>query len=61
MIAHQEETWALDKELHAKLRKGGVKLDIGPEGEGQHILTYEKNGGASSHDQLIMLLMRSLF
>lgn len=47
MISHQEETWALDTELHAKLKKGGVSLNIGPEGQGQFILVFERCGGES--------------
>lgn len=46
MIAHQDETWALDKDLHAKVRKGGVSLNIGPEGQGQFLLVFERAGGA---------------
>lgn len=47
MMAHQDDTWALDKDLHAKLRNGGLKLNIGAEGQGLLILTYERNGGTS--------------
>ena len=36
---------AANAELHAKLRKGGVDLHDGPEGEGVHLLFYERAGG----------------
>lgn len=45
MISRQEETWAEEKELHAKLRKGGLSLNIGPEGQGQFLLVFERCGG----------------
>ena len=44
-INHQEETWADDKELHNKLKKGGMKLHIGSEGQGQFIMVFERAGG----------------
>lgn len=43
--SHQEESWAVHKELHEKLKKGGLKLNIGPEGEGQFLLVFERGGG----------------
>ncbi|KAI0700894.1 FAD/NAD(P)-binding domain-containing protein [Cytidiella melzeri] len=45
MIAHQEETWAADRELHEKLRKGGLHLNIGSEGQGQFLMVFERGGG----------------
>ncbi|KAI0086909.1 FAD/NAD(P)-binding domain-containing protein [Irpex rosettiformis] len=45
MIAHQEDTWAADRELHAKLRKGGMQLHIGSEGQGQFLMVFERAGG----------------
>ncbi|OSC96812.1 FAD/NAD(P)-binding domain-containing protein [Trametes coccinea BRFM310] len=46
-IASQDAMWHLDKELHDKLRKGGLKLNMGPEGEGLYVLTLERFGGGS--------------
>lgn len=44
-IAHQAEQWEQEKVLHAKLRKGGVKLSLGPDGGGQIIQIWERLGG----------------
>ncbi|PIL37042.1 hypothetical protein GSI_00734 [Ganoderma sinense ZZ0214-1] len=46
-IADQQAAWEEDKELHDKLRKGGVKLNMGPEGEGLYLLVMERGGGTS--------------
>ncbi|EKM52189.1 uncharacterized protein PHACADRAFT_212761 [Phanerochaete carnosa HHB-10118-sp] len=40
-----EVLWAREKELHEKLRKGGLELYQGPEGEGQLLLVFERGGG----------------
>ena len=53
MVAHQHETWALDQDLHEKLRKGGLKLNIGPIGEGQFLLVFERGGGEFSRREAI--------
>lgn len=45
-IANQQVAWDADKELHDKLRKGGVNLHMGPEGEGLYLLVMERGGGA---------------
>ena len=45
MIKHQAEQWAEEEELHAKLRKSGLKLTLGPEGAGQLIMVWERFGG----------------
>ncbi|KAJ3543109.1 hypothetical protein NM688_g5899 [Phlebia brevispora] len=45
MISRQEEAWAEEAPLHAKLRKGGVKLNMGPEGEGQLVVAFDRGGG----------------
>ena len=37
--------WEREKELHDKLRKGGLKLYLGPEGEGQYLMVFERAGG----------------
>ncbi len=47
-IASQDFMWAVEKELHDKLRKGGVQLTLGPKGEGLYILVHERLGGASA-------------
>ena len=48
-IANQEFFWELEKELYAKLRKGGLKLTMGPEGEGLYLLVIGRGGGMSKH------------
>ncbi|EKM53733.1 uncharacterized protein PHACADRAFT_211396 [Phanerochaete carnosa HHB-10118-sp] len=40
-----EVLWAREKELHDKLRKGGLNLYLGPEGEGQFLMVFERGGG----------------
>lgn len=45
MISMQAESWAEEEVLHAKVRKGGVKVSIGPEGQGQFLLVFERAGG----------------
>lgn len=47
-IATQDIAWAANKEMHDKLRKGGVLFDLGPEGQGVIGLTFERLGGESS-------------
>ncbi|KAI0776125.1 FAD/NAD-P-binding domain-containing protein [Trametes elegans] len=44
-IASQDAVWAAQRELHDKLRRGGVRLNMGPEGEGLYLLTLERLGG----------------
>ncbi|KAI0353540.1 FAD/NAD-P-binding domain-containing protein [Trametes cingulata] len=44
-IANQDAMWHAEKELHDKLRKGGVQLYMGPEGEGLYLLVMERLGG----------------
>ena len=44
-IANQDAAWEEERVLHDKLRRGGVKLWMGPEGEGQHLLVYGRLGG----------------
>lgn len=48
-IADQQSAWDANKELHDKLRKGGLNLSMGPEGQGIYLLTLERGGGASHH------------
>ncbi|KAI9066767.1 FAD/NAD-P-binding domain-containing protein [Trametes sanguinea] len=43
-IASQDAMLHLDRELHDKLREGGLKLNMGPEGEGLYLLTLERFG-----------------
>ncbi|GJE99191.1 NAD(P)/FAD-dependent oxidoreductase [Phanerochaete sordida] len=43
--ANPEALWARERELHAKLRKGGVQLYLGPEGEGQFLMVFARGGG----------------
>ncbi|THG93708.1 hypothetical protein EW026_g7600 [Hermanssonia centrifuga] len=44
-IQHQDKAWAQEKELHDKLKKGGVKVHLGSEGQGPHLLVFERGGG----------------
>lgn len=41
------EMWEREKPLHDQLRKGGIKLNMGTDGSGQHFLIYERSGGTS--------------
>ncbi|RPD81236.1 dimethylaniline monooxygenase (N-oxide-forming) [Lentinus tigrinus ALCF2SS1-7] len=45
MIASEGAMWDAQKELHDKLRKGGVNLNMGPEGQGLYLLVMERGGG----------------
>lgn len=47
-IADQQLAWDANKELHEKLRKGGIELTMGPEGQGIYILSLERSGGESA-------------
>ena len=40
--------WETQKELHEKLRKGGIHLNMGPDGSGLFILTLGRLGGTLS-------------
>ncbi|KAH8101969.1 dimethylaniline monooxygenase (N-oxide-forming) [Cristinia sonorae] len=40
-----QEMWDEDKEVFDKLRKGGVKLNMGPSGEGQLLMVWQRCGG----------------
>ncbi|KAI0750653.1 dimethylaniline monooxygenase (N-oxide-forming) [Daedaleopsis nitida] len=44
-IATQDFMRDAQKELHAKLNKGGLKVDMGPDGAGLYILVLERLGG----------------
>ncbi|RPD55278.1 dimethylaniline monooxygenase (N-oxide-forming) [Lentinus tigrinus ALCF2SS1-7] len=44
-IADQQAILDAHKEMHENLRKGGVNVTMGPEGEGAYLLYYEKGGG----------------
>lgn len=50
-IADQQSAWDANKELHDKLRKGGLNLSMGPEGQGIYLLTLERGGGANHPSQ----------
>ena len=43
----QDQQWEMEKELHAKLRKAGFSVWLGPEGEGQFIVGSSRGGGKS--------------
>ncbi|KAM5545582.1 hypothetical protein V8D89_000620 [Ganoderma adspersum] len=44
-IEGQAQVWEANRELHEKLRRGGVNVNLGPEGEGIYPLVYERLGG----------------
>ena len=60
-IENQQFFWDSEKELHDKLRKGGLKLTMGPEGEGLYLLVIGRGGGAQllSRDDLMQRLTPS--
>ncbi|TFY58141.1 hypothetical protein EVJ58_g6596 [Rhodofomes roseus] len=41
----EAEMWEREKPLHDQLRKGGLKLNMGTDGSGQHFLIFERSGG----------------
>ncbi|KAH8100893.1 dimethylaniline monooxygenase (N-oxide-forming) [Cristinia sonorae] len=45
MQSQTDEMWKSEEELHKKLRKGGIELNMGPEGEGQLLMVWERGGG----------------
>lgn len=46
--------WKEEEELHAKLRKGGLKLWQGAEGQGQSVMVYESGSGRSIMDSVCL-------
>nr|VWO94810.1 L-ornithine 5-monooxygenase (L-ornithine N(5)-oxygenase) [Ganoderma boninense] len=44
-IEGQAQVWEASRELHEKLRRGGVDVNLGPEGEGIYPLVYDRLGG----------------
>ena len=44
-VTNQAAVGAAHAEVHAKLRKGGARVDLAPEGEGVFPLLYERFGG----------------
>lgn len=50
----QDLMWEEEKVLHAKLRKGGVKLNMGLEGSGQFLLIWERCGGECARFQAMI-------
>ena len=47
-MSMQDALWEREKTLHDKLRKGGLKLNMGPEGQGQFLMVFERGGGEFS-------------
>ncbi|KZT01059.1 FAD/NAD-P-binding domain-containing protein [Laetiporus sulphureus 93-53] len=43
--AREALMWETEKDLHDQLKKGGLKLNMGRDGSGQHFLIYERSGG----------------
>ena len=48
LIAQQEQVLEDEKVLHDKLKKAGIKLNMGKEGAGQPLLIVERGGGESN-------------
>ncbi|KAI1793660.1 dimethylaniline monooxygenase (N-oxide-forming) [Ganoderma leucocontextum] len=44
-VENQASVWEANRELHEKLRKGGVSFNLGPEGQGVYPLVFERLGG----------------
>lgn len=44
-VSSQPAQWEREKVLHEKLKRGGVRLYLGPDGQGQYLLVYERGGG----------------
>ena len=44
-IANEQAAWDSQKELYDKLRKGGLQLYMGPEGQGSYLMVFERGGG----------------
>ena len=51
-IASRDFVLNAQKELHDKLRKGGIQLTMGPEGEGLYVMTLSRFGGARSRSNV---------
>ena len=49
-IAGEQQVWDAQAELYAKLRKGGLNLYMGPEGEGVYLMVVERGGGEPPYD-----------
>lgn len=60
MISMQAEEWAREEQLHQKLRNSGLKLDLGPEGQGQFVLVFERGGGEFLFDKPLYLFLLML-
>ncbi|THH27618.1 hypothetical protein EUX98_g6572 [Antrodiella citrinella] len=45
MQTQTDAMWESQKDLFDKLRKGGMALNMGPDGQGQLLLVWEKGGG----------------
>jgi len=43
--AQEAAMWDREKELHDDLKRGGLKLNMGKDGSGQHFLIFERAGG----------------
>ncbi|CCM04096.1 uncharacterized protein FIBRA_06255 [Fibroporia radiculosa] len=43
--AQEAQRWEQERELHAKFKGSGLKLNMGKDGTGQHFLVYERIGG----------------
>ena len=44
-IAGEQHAWEAQADLFSKLRKGGLQLYMGPEGEGVYLMVVERGGG----------------
>ena len=50
-IENEGLMWDMERELHDKLRKGGLQLTMGPEGAGLYLLVIGRAGGKSPYDR----------
>ena len=45
MIGRQAQQWEAEADLYEKLRRAGVAVNLGPEGQGSLLLVFERGGG----------------
>ena len=57
-ISQKDHAWDVEPELYAKLRKAGLALNVGPEGQGQLLLVFERSGGKQCVMQRLTLTHR---
>ena len=50
-----QAVWDANKEVHDKLRRGGVKITLGDENQGLHVLGLMRLGGEHAHKCILVL------